>query len=662
MARTGELLPKFVEDTLLGLLAQSDSCVHLRDSPPINSTLRDVTGKHMTTTGILLSPQIRDLFAFFSDLFAPITTPSGPAAIIGWTVFLRGPPYSGKSQALKILAAALQLKWPDQRVYYFREEPSLPRDFPENSIVIVDQVQPSHIRTIRTLIQGGVGLRLVASSSTGANYDPSSHSRQDNRVMADFNPDVGLTAFAYYLRLLGPPLAEPSVTSLYHYVGGSLFAAACLLGMQEPPASVSIQFPRKAHAPSDDIPLPGEIDSPTYPGAQRFVQFLLADMMAVLKQYSFRLLYLLYSMFIKGSSEIEVSHTQSVDLRWFMLDSDDTTLRIISPLHRYVMQYAYNKTRPGPLLPPDYGQLTEAEQGYTRERLVRDSPVQLTRQLCSVMPPFAPASLAQKEFLFQPGEDLDPHIRRVKERPALLIFRPCDPRHPRVDMIRVVLLEREAYLVGDQITVSKIGNHVDSLRWYLEEEWARLTGIVTSLYSGMGAEAAATATTTTPIPATPATAASVSVLAPPPMVVHQVFVFNSDQSCSRLTLPDDVSQAVDRLGVRVYCGLITSIIRENDNPTLVEIELNSTAELPKTCGCKKTRCKDNYCRCYKARRPCSSADGVGCTCLSCENPNGPRPVPEEGPRKPAAAPKDPTKDKEEEESSEGPEKMAQDDD
>ncbi|KAJ4456446.1 hypothetical protein PAPYR_8346 [Paratrimastix pyriformis] len=310
------------------------------------------------------------------------------------------------------------------------------------------QEPPSHIRTIRTLIQGGVGLRLVASSSTGANYDPSSHSRQDNRVMADFNPDVGLTAFAYYLRLLGPPLAEPSVTSLYHYVGGSLFAAACLLGMQEPPASVSIQFPRKAHAPSDDIPLPGEIDSPTYPGAQRFVQFLLADMMAVLKQYSFRLLYLLYSMFIKGSSEIEVSHTQSVDLRWFMLDSDDTTLRIISPLHRYVMQYAYNKTRPGPLLPPDYGQLTEAEQGYTRERLVRDSPVQLTRQLCSVMPPFAPASLAQKEFLFQPGEDLDPHIRRVKERPALLIFRPCDPRHPRVDMIRVVLLEREGIVWG----------------------------------------------------------------------------------------------------------------------------------------------------------------------------------------------------------------------
>ncbi|KAJ4455097.1 hypothetical protein PAPYR_9999 [Paratrimastix pyriformis] len=71
-AHTGERLPKFVEENLLGLLdSKSDSCVHLHDSPLI-TTPRDVTGEHMTTSVILISPQIRDLFAFVSDREFPL--------------------------------------------------------------------------------------------------------------------------------------------------------------------------------------------------------------------------------------------------------------------------------------------------------------------------------------------------------------------------------------------------------------------------------------------------------------------------------------------------------------------------------------------------------------------------------------------------------------
>ncbi|KAJ4455102.1 hypothetical protein PAPYR_10004 [Paratrimastix pyriformis] len=235
---------------------------------------------------------------------------------VGRTVILRGPPYSGKSQALKILAAALQMKWPDQRVYYFREEPSLPRSFPDHSIVIVDQVQPSHINAIRTLVQGA-GLRLVAS--TCANIDLGAHSRQESCESAEFDPDVGPTAFSYYLHALGAPLAEPNCDKPLPIRRG-------------PPA------PR-------DLPIPREIASPAYPGAQILIDFLLADMLDALKMAGSRLLDRLHGMFSRGSSEmikVACAPLGQVDLWWFKRDSE-TTLRIISPLHRSVLQFAYNK-------------------------------------------------------------------------------------------------------------------------------------------------------------------------------------------------------------------------------------------------------------------------------------------------------------------------------
>ncbi|KAJ4456742.1 hypothetical protein PAPYR_7959 [Paratrimastix pyriformis] len=369
-ARPGTI-PRFQEgERLLSLLENKVlDFVHPLPGPAQDTHDDNTEAPHLQQIGILVTPPMVDLFEF---VVARLGRCPGSIVTVG------GPPFAGKSQALKILAAGLHLKFPMKQVFYCRDPPapSCLVGFPEGCIVIVDQVQ-----NLKDYKNCGGTYFLILATSAGLVYPDRVDPDQTPLVSFDFPLDVGRDAFRLAVHAAskatppprltaipapaaatttiststntntststsspspGVPQTEEEVDRLYAFLGGSLLAAMSLLSWRQFPSLLT-----KSPDTLEGVPVPPELVP--YPPASRLLAALIGQMTGPLESKERSGYFSDVSVMCAGadSDTIYSRAAPHMDLRWFVPTGYHPQLiRIASPLYRLALSLAVRGARP----------------------------------------------------------------------------------------------------------------------------------------------------------------------------------------------------------------------------------------------------------------------------------------------------------------------------
>ncbi|KAJ4453290.1 hypothetical protein PAPYR_12265 [Paratrimastix pyriformis] len=515
----------------------------------------DEEAPHLHQIGLVITPPVVALYHF---VLRQLATDPGRIVCVG------GPPFAGKSQALKLLAAALRLKVPDKEVFYYRFPGDFQHrlsDFPARCIVIIDQVL--NFSSFTDATRGN--FLLVLASSAGLTYPNRGASDQTPIASFSFPFDVGRQAFDLYVNaakaipIVNDPAAdaatstsspapfvpqtEDDVGRLYEFLGGSLLAAMCLMSRR--------RFPALLTAPPALEGVPAAPEISRYPPAARFIAALVGPMKDALESTR-RAGYFFDAAAMISSDEDELCFRKDpkqdkpqTDLRWFVPPTETgapppMSLRIASPLYRYALSLASRAAQLGPEHHiPAWISSNPVMRCFYHEHQFLGSIMRYLPQLRSVISNipskvpirriFLPASLERL------GEHLDTLLARSC-RPCLLCFLPPSFQHAHVDLIRVLLLRDEGFIIADQVTDQEPGFHRASLEWYQGPEFTAFSRALAGMY--------------------PRPAPSSAVAATSPAPIRNLFVFLTAAPPPKfITLTDEALLARLRaVGVAVYGG------------------------------------------------------------------------------------------------------------
>ncbi|KAJ4461883.1 hypothetical protein PAPYR_1568 [Paratrimastix pyriformis] len=332
LPRFGQPVPRFREKVVPLLEADRPGFVH--PVPAADDSTRDQTAPH----GVLVTNEMRRLYRYVCWAF------SDPCVIC-----VDGPPFAGKSQSLKVIAAALKELHPGQAIIYERSTPPTALDAllvhppPFGAFLVLDQEKPSSFDDILTLADLHHLHVLVATASAWPRITDSASGQID---LYNFHHvlDGGTEAFGFYLRAFPTCLSDDDLRQLHAFLGGSLCAAMWLLGHRKLPRDEDVRWPE------GPITIPPVLAP--FPLAERVLAYLVGHMRSRMDKSPY--FFYLADLFLSAKKTDRIRVDESTDLRWFLY-APESRCRIASPLYRHALEFACRLAplqRPFNAIPP----------------------------------------------------------------------------------------------------------------------------------------------------------------------------------------------------------------------------------------------------------------------------------------------------------------------